>query len=159
MLPCMCICVGVCVSVYQERARRQFISATAIASLVSCFLMGVLANMPLAVAPGMGVNAFFVYTVVGFFGTGGLVRARQRACRRTHAESAFRLNTCSHTCTLGTDCIADAHSSFAPQHSNCFRPLPSWGCVHLYDSLPYTPLPHKAARHMYPLPHVVPPCS
>ncbi len=60
--------------VYQERARRQFISATAITSFIACFLMGVVANMPLAVAPGMGVNAFFVYTVVGFFGTGGLVR-------------------------------------------------------------------------------------
>lgn len=38
--------------------------------------MGVLANMPLALAPGMGMNAFFTYTVVGFYGSQGMVRGR-----------------------------------------------------------------------------------
>jgi hypothetical protein len=37
----------------QEEAKRSFIAATAVASMVACFLMGVLANMPLALAPGM----------------------------------------------------------------------------------------------------------
>lgn len=32
--------------------------------------MGALANLPLAVAPAMGLNAYFAYTVVGFMGTG-----------------------------------------------------------------------------------------
>lgn len=27
--------------------------------------MGLFANMPVAVAPGMGLNAYFAYTVVG----------------------------------------------------------------------------------------------
>lgn len=36
--------------------------ATAISSAIACFLMGVLANYPVALAPGMGVNAFFTYT-------------------------------------------------------------------------------------------------
>eukprot|EP00879_Flechtneria_rotunda_P028146 GHRR01030225.1.p1 GENE.GHRR01030225.1~~GHRR01030225.1.p1 ORF type:complete len:225 (+),score=33.25 GHRR01030225.1:721-1395(+) len=34
--------------------------------------MGAVANLPLAVAPGMGINAYFAYTVVGFYGTGML---------------------------------------------------------------------------------------
>ena len=32
--------------------------------------MAMIARMPLAVAPGMGVNAYFSYTVVGFMGIG-----------------------------------------------------------------------------------------
>lgn len=38
--------------------------ATAIASAFASILMGVLANYPVALAPGMGVNALFSYTVV-----------------------------------------------------------------------------------------------
>lgn len=38
--------------------------ATAVASAIACFLMGLMANYPVALAPGMGVNAFFAYTVV-----------------------------------------------------------------------------------------------
>ena len=33
-------------------------------------MMGLCANMPIALAPGMGLNAYFTYTVVGFHGTG-----------------------------------------------------------------------------------------
>lgn len=45
---------------------------------MGCFLMGALANLPLAVAPGMGINAYFAYTVVGFMGTGKVRAAAQR---------------------------------------------------------------------------------
>ncbi|MCL2068777.1 MAG: NCS2 family permease [Oscillospiraceae bacterium] len=38
--------------------------ATAIASVVGTIAMALLANLPFAVAPGMGLNAFFAYTVV-----------------------------------------------------------------------------------------------
>lgn len=34
--------------------------------------MGLLANLPLALAPGMGTNAYFAYTVVGFHGSGNI---------------------------------------------------------------------------------------
>lgn len=34
--------------------RQSLITATAASSLVACWLMGALANLPLAVAPGMG---------------------------------------------------------------------------------------------------------
>eukprot|EP00775_Hariotina_reticulata_P005975 gene5975-6214_t len=53
-----------------QEVRRSIITATAATSLMACFLMGAVANMPLAVAPGMGINAYFAYTVVGFYGTG-----------------------------------------------------------------------------------------
>lgn len=42
--------------------------ATIIASAVSTLIMGLFANVPYALAPGMGLNAFFTYTVV--FGLG-----------------------------------------------------------------------------------------
>ncbi|HGA1510163.1 TPA: NCS2 family permease, partial [Streptococcus suis] len=38
--------------------------ATIIASAVSTLVMGLFANVPYALAPGMGLNAFFTYTVV-----------------------------------------------------------------------------------------------
>lgn len=39
-------------------------TATAIAAAVGTLLMGLLAKYPIALAPGMGLNAFFAYTVV-----------------------------------------------------------------------------------------------
>ncbi len=38
--------------------------ATCVASAVATFLMGIFANYPIALAPGMGQNFFFAYTVV-----------------------------------------------------------------------------------------------
>lgn len=42
--------------------------ATAISAVVGTVLMGLLANLPLALASGMGLNAFFVYTICLGFG-------------------------------------------------------------------------------------------
>lgn len=39
-------------------------SATAIASAIACLVMALLANLPFALSAGMGLNAFFTYTVV-----------------------------------------------------------------------------------------------
>ncbi len=39
-------------------------AATCLAAGVGCILMGLLANYPIALAPGMGLNAYFTYTVV-----------------------------------------------------------------------------------------------
>lgn len=44
--------------------RNAVFAATAIASFIGCLAMGLLANYPIALAPGMGLNAFFAYTVV-----------------------------------------------------------------------------------------------
>ncbi len=38
--------------------------ATILAAFISCMLMGLLANWPVALAPGMGLNAFFTFGVV-----------------------------------------------------------------------------------------------
>lgn len=38
--------------------------ATCIGAALACFLMGLYANWPVGLAPGMGLNAFFTYTVV-----------------------------------------------------------------------------------------------
>lgn len=42
--------------------------ATAISAVIGTMLIGLLANLPLAMASGMGLNAFFVYTVCFGFG-------------------------------------------------------------------------------------------
>ena len=41
---------------------------TCIAAAVACFAMGIYSNWPVGLAPGMGLNAFFTYTVVGEMG-------------------------------------------------------------------------------------------
>jgi AGZA family xanthine/uracil permease-like MFS transporter len=38
--------------------------ATCLAAAIGCFIMGFIANYPIAQAPGMGLNAFFTYSVV-----------------------------------------------------------------------------------------------
>lgn len=42
--------------------------ATCIGAALGCLLMGFYANWPVGLAPGMGLNAFFTYTVVGEMG-------------------------------------------------------------------------------------------
>ena len=43
-------------------------AATCLAAAFASILMGASANMPLALAPGMGLNAYFAFTVVGAMG-------------------------------------------------------------------------------------------
>lgn len=42
--------------------------ATCVGAALGCFLMGLYANWPVGLAPGMGLNAFFTFTVVGDMG-------------------------------------------------------------------------------------------
>lgn len=48
--------------------KEAAIAATILASVFATLLMGFFANYPIVVAPGMGLNAFFTYTVVMGFG-------------------------------------------------------------------------------------------
>ncbi len=41
----------------------QLFTATALAAMIACVLMGLYSRFPVALAPGMGVNAFLAYTV------------------------------------------------------------------------------------------------
>lgn len=44
--------------------REALITVTVLASVFGTWLIGVLANVPFAMAPGMGLNAFFTYALV-----------------------------------------------------------------------------------------------
>ncbi|KDD74028.1 hypothetical protein H632_c1638p0, partial [Helicosporidium sp. ATCC 50920] len=52
--------------------KKNLITATAASSLISTFIIGYLANLPLALAPGLGINAYVAYQVVGQFSQGEL---------------------------------------------------------------------------------------
>ena len=54
----------------KAEVRRDLVTATAAIAALTSFMMGLCANMPIALAPGMGLNAYFAYTVVGFHGSG-----------------------------------------------------------------------------------------
>jgi adenine/guanine/hypoxanthine permease len=48
--------------------REAVFTATAVAAALGCILMGLWANFPAGLAPGMGLNAFFAFAVVGGMG-------------------------------------------------------------------------------------------
>ncbi|KAJ7117933.1 permease family-domain-containing protein [Mycena crocata] len=50
--------------------RNDLIVSTAAIAALSSFLMGLFANLPIGMAPGLGLNAYFAYSVVGFRGSG-----------------------------------------------------------------------------------------
>ncbi|GLA37427.1 hypothetical protein AnigIFM63309_004343 [Aspergillus niger] len=53
-----------------QDVKRDIVTATAAIAALSTFFMGVFSNLPVALAPGMGLNAYFAYTVVGHHGFG-----------------------------------------------------------------------------------------
>ncbi|KAJ5042990.1 uncharacterized protein L3040_004379 [Drepanopeziza brunnea f. sp. 'multigermtubi'] len=54
----------------KQEINRDMVTATAAISCLTSFCMGFFANMPIALAPGMGLNAYFTYQVVGPNGSG-----------------------------------------------------------------------------------------
>ncbi|KAF1950904.1 xanthine/uracil permease family protein-like protein [Byssothecium circinans] len=56
----------------KQGIKRDIVTATAAISALTTFCMGLFANMPLGLAPGMGLNAYFAYNVVGFHGSGAV---------------------------------------------------------------------------------------
>lgn len=72
--PCVCqssaadpICASnVAYALCKNELRRDYVVATSAISLIATFTMGLFANMPLGLAPGLGVNAYFAYSQVGF---------------------------------------------------------------------------------------------
>ncbi|KAF7160794.1 hypothetical protein CNMCM5623_006388 [Aspergillus felis] len=53
-----------------QEIKRDLVTATAAIAALSTFCMGLFSNLPVALAPGMGLNAYFAYTVVGYHGSG-----------------------------------------------------------------------------------------
>ena len=47
-----------------EQAFADILFATAVAAFIGCTVMGLWANLPFALAPGMGLNAYFTFGVV-----------------------------------------------------------------------------------------------
>ncbi|CAE6412824.1 unnamed protein product [Rhizoctonia solani] len=54
----------------KEVVRRDLITTSAAVAALASVLMGFFANLPVALAPGLGLNAYFAYSVVGFNGSG-----------------------------------------------------------------------------------------
>jgi AGZA family xanthine/uracil permease-like MFS transporter len=75
-----------------EEVKRDLVTATAAIAALTSFCMGLFANLPIALAPGMGLNAYFAYTVVGFHGNGMLRPAKYR-----RSTLANRFQAWSHT--------------------------------------------------------------
>ncbi|KAF2170354.1 hypothetical protein M409DRAFT_19173 [Zasmidium cellare ATCC 36951] len=55
-----------------QEINRDLVTATAAISALTSFCMGLFANMPISCAPGMGLNAYFAYNVVGYHGSGNI---------------------------------------------------------------------------------------
>ncbi|KAG5946046.1 hypothetical protein E4U53_006649 [Claviceps sorghi] len=54
----------------KEAVRRDLITATAAVSGMASLVFGLATNLPVALAPGMGLNAYFAFQVVGVNGKG-----------------------------------------------------------------------------------------
>lgn len=52
------------------KTKNDLIVATVLSSMIGSIAMGILANLPLGLAPGMGANAYLAYNLVGFHGSG-----------------------------------------------------------------------------------------
>ncbi|XP_073112092.1 adenine/guanine permease AZG1-like [Elaeis guineensis] len=59
-------------TVYLECIHRDLIIATTASSITGSIIMGAFANFPLTLALGLGADAYFAYTIVGFHGSGNL---------------------------------------------------------------------------------------
>ncbi|KAK0473583.1 permease family-domain-containing protein [Armillaria novae-zelandiae] len=72
---CVCTTDDLCVNdaaytTCVNEVRNDLITSTAAIAALSSFLMGLLANLPVGMAPGLGLNAYFTYSVVGYHGSG-----------------------------------------------------------------------------------------
>lgn len=54
----------------KQTVRRQLLTSVALTSCLSSLLMGLWANLPFLLAPGIGTSAYFTYSVVGVRGSG-----------------------------------------------------------------------------------------
>ena len=52
----------------RDRDQGAIFVGTCLAAAIACFIMGFYSNWPVGLAPGMGLNAFFTFTVVGEMG-------------------------------------------------------------------------------------------
>ena len=111
------------------------LTATVVVCFVMTLLMGVYARLPFAVAPGLGQNAFFAYTVI----IAGQVhvmmasapRGNLRAC---HVECSTCMSSDSSAARSGAYCVPNTRAWRAPTPSNStqhepFAPLTTCAAV------------------------------
>lgn len=55
-----------------SKTKKDLVVATVLSAMAGSVAMGVLANLPFGLAPGMGPNAFLAFNLVGFHGSGPL---------------------------------------------------------------------------------------
>ena len=114
--------------------------ATCIASAIGCFVMGFIGNYPIALAPGMGLNAYFTFAVVKGMGVpwqvalgavfiSGLIFIlfsffKRRGYYRCQSGNLGRFGRYSSTvCVVGTVRFC---------YGGCFGILPHSRCNHHY---------------------------
>jgi AGZA family xanthine/uracil permease-like MFS transporter len=56
----------------KQEVQQDLVTATAAIACLTSFVFGVLVNLPISFAPGMGLNTLFAFQVVGVNGTGPL---------------------------------------------------------------------------------------
>ena len=54
----------------KQEVQQDLVTATAAIASLTSFAFGALVNLPISLAPGMGVNTLFTFQVVGLNGTG-----------------------------------------------------------------------------------------
>ncbi|KAI0021866.1 xanthine/uracil permease family protein-like protein [Xylariomycetidae sp. FL0641] len=59
-------------TICQTHLKRDLITSTAALAGLASIMFGFLTNLPVALGPGMGLNAYFTYQVVGWHGTGSV---------------------------------------------------------------------------------------
>ncbi|KAI1070279.1 hypothetical protein LB507_010346 [Fusarium sp. FIESC RH6] len=59
-------------AICKEEVRSDMIMATSALAALSSFMFGLVTNLPIALAPGMGLNAYFAFQVVGYNGSGSI---------------------------------------------------------------------------------------
>ncbi|KAF5630142.1 major facilitator superfamily transporter [Fusarium sp. NRRL 52700] len=56
----------------KEEVRRDLVTATSAIAGLATLVFGLVTNLPIALAPGMGLNAYFAFQVVGYNGSGSI---------------------------------------------------------------------------------------
>ena len=104
-------------------------TATAASSCIACALMGLGANMPVALAPGMGLNAYFS-AVVGYRGS-GTVSLRHKALALSPCSLSMVHDGIKH----GGIHFPKLHSQLTRVWSDRLYPRPNSDQLRLYHSV------------------------
>ncbi|RKL42352.1 putative xanthine/uracil permease [Fusarium oxysporum] len=59
-------------AICKEEVRRDLVTATSAIAGLASLVFGLFTNLPIALAPGMGLNAYFAFQVVGYNGSGSI---------------------------------------------------------------------------------------